>query len=180
MNKRNDMIAGASEAFDAAGFRGTGIDGILAPSGTSTRTLYKHFGSRDGLVLAVLADRDDRFMARLAQSNAAPVDAIFEVLREWLRERGANGCMLMRARGEFGSARQDVVALVRQRKRAFQEEIAARVRVETGDDDAELATQVWLLFEGATAAASIADLSVVDSAQRAARLLVTAAKERGR
>ncbi|WP_185983542.1 TetR/AcrR family transcriptional regulator [Aureimonas mangrovi] len=180
MDKRNDIIAGASEAFDAGGLRGAGIDGILAPSGTSTRTLYKHFGSRDGLVLAVLEDRDNRFMERLSQCDAAPVDAVFEVLRDWLRERGANGCMLMRARAEFGSGKADIVALVRERKRAFEEEVAARVEMETGREDAELATQIWLLFEGATAAASVADLSVVDAAQRAARLLVVAARERAR
>jgi AcrR family transcriptional regulator len=182
MDKRNDMIAGATHAFDAEGFRGIGIDGILAPSGVSTRTLYKHFGSRDGLVLAVLEERHRNFMDRLDLQcgNADPVGGLFDTLEQWLAEHGARGCMLLRARGEYAGANEDVVALVRRQKEEFQQEIGRRVETELGFADAGLATQIWLLFEGATAAASVADLSVVGLAKQAARVLVTAAQGRSR
>ncbi|MBB4005165.1 TetR/AcrR family transcriptional regulator [Aurantimonas endophytica] len=182
MNKRNDMIAGADLAFDAEGFRGIGVDGILAPSGASTRTLYKHFGSRDGLVLAVLEERHRAFMARLEAGGetADPIGALFDALEQWLVERGARGCMLLRARSEYAGANADVVALVRRQKHEFEAEIAARVKQVLGRADADLTVQVWLLFEGATAAASVADLSVVGAAKRAAANLLAAAGSRER
>ncbi len=124
MDKRNNMIAGAARAFEAEGFRGIGVDGILAPSGASTRTLYKHFGSRDGLVLAVLEERHRDFMGRLElqSGNADPVGGLFDTLEQWLIEHGARGCMLLRARSEYASANEDVVALVRRQKEEFERE----------------------------------------------------------
>lgn len=180
MDKRNDMIAGAALAFEAKGFRGIGIDGILAPSGASTRTLYKHFGSRDGLVLAVLERRHRNYMGRLeARGEAAdPVGELFDTLEQWLIEHGARGCMLLRARSEYASANEDVVALVRRQKEEFEREIARRVQTVLGCPDAELTAQIWLLFEGATAAASVSDLSVVGAAKRAAAILLAAARSR--
>ena len=182
MDKRNDMIAGAARAFEAEGFRGIGVDGVLAPSGASTRTLYKHFGSRDGLVLAVLEERHRDFMDRLElqRENADPVGGLFDTLERWLIEHGARGCMLLRARSEYASANEDVVALVRRQKEEFQQEIGRRVETALGFADAGLATQIWLLFEGATAVASVSDLSVVGLAKHAARVLVTAAQGRSR
>lgn len=182
MDKRNDMIAGAVRAFDAGGFRGIGVDGILASSGASTRTLYKHFGSRDGLVLAVLEERHRDFMNRLKprSGHADPIGELFDTLEHWLTEHGARGCMLLRARSEYAAANEDVVALVRRQKEEFEREVARRVETVLGFADGRLATQIWLLFEGATAAASVSDLSVVGAAKQAAGVLVAAAQGRSR
>ncbi|WP_198299051.1 TetR/AcrR family transcriptional regulator [Bordetella genomosp. 13] len=176
------MIDGAAQAFEARGFRGIGVDEVLAPSGASTRTLYKHFGSRDGLVLAVLQARHRDFMQRLHARGETgdPVAQLFHVLERWLVEHGARGCLLLRARSEYAAANEDIVALVRGQKEEFEREIARRVRAVLGRANAGLATQIWLLFEGATAAASVADLSVVAAARRAAAVLVMAARGRTR
>lgn len=88
--------------------------------------------------------------------------------------------MLLRARGEYAGANEDVVALVRRQKEEFEREIAKRVEATLGSADSRLATQVWLLFEGATAAASVSDLSVVGAAKQAAGVLVAAAQGRSR
>ncbi|MBM3605854.1 MAG: TetR/AcrR family transcriptional regulator [Alphaproteobacteria bacterium] len=176
MDKRHDMIVGAMSTFEAQGFRGTGVDAVLAPSGASTRTLYKHFGSRDGLVQAVLEQRHRDFMEQLGTARSDPVGELFSALERWLATHGSYGCMLLRARSEYAGANEAIVALVRRQKDDFNRKIACRIRAAIGRDDPELATQVWLLFEGATAAASVADLSVVGIARRAALALVKAAK----
>ena len=88
--------------------------------------------------------------------------------------------MLLQARSEYAGANEDVVALVRRQKEEFEREIGKRVETVLGSADACLATQIWLLFEGATAAASVSDLSVVGVAKHAAGVLVTAAQGRSR
>lgn len=178
MDKRSDIVAGAAGTFEADGFRGVGVDKLLAPSGASTRTLYKHFGSKEGLVLAVLEERHRRFGAWLesAGEGAGAVAALFDTLHHWLEEHGARGCMLLRARAEYSEANGEIVALVRRQKDEFRRAIAARVAAALGREDASLATQIWLLFEGATAAASVADLSVVDEAKAAAASLLQTAR----
>lgn len=173
------MIAGAVRIFEAEGFRGIGIDRVIEPSGVSTRTLYKHFGSRDGLVIAVLEARHRAFMDLLeADEGADPVGAMFDTLGAWMHTHGSRGCMLLRARSEYASACEAIVSLVHQQKDEFRAEIARRVRIALGQDDAQLATQVWLLFEGATAAASVASASVIDDAKDAALALLAHAGER--
>ncbi|WFS03578.1 TetR/AcrR family transcriptional regulator [Rhizobium tumorigenes] len=179
MDKRNDIIAGAERIFETQGFRGPGVDGILAPSRASTRTLYKHFGNRDGLVIAVLERRHNDFMARLYSRgpDADPIGDLFDIQEQWMRERGSKGCMLMRARGEYAGANSDIAELVTRQKQEFEREVAKRVEATLGKANAELATQIWLLFEGATATASISSQPVVDMAKRAARALVALARK---
>lgn len=178
MDKRTEMIAGASRIFDLEGFRGVGIDRVIEPSGVSTRTLYKHFGSRDGLVLAVLEARHASFMQQLTakSDNGDPIGSLFDTLHQWMAEQGARGCMLLRARSEYASASEAVVTLVQQQKKDFLEEVSRRIALALGHGDESLALQIWLLFEGATASASVASITVVDEAKRAALLLLNLAR----
>ena len=178
MEKHREILMGATRAFELEGFRGIGVDRILATSGASTRTLYKHFGSRDGLVLEVLKERHQEFMRRLAATDqsADPVGNLFDTLEQWFAEHGARGCMLLRAHSEYSSANRDIASLVRKQKQEFASEIARRVKQQIGRDDGNLATQIWIIFEGATAAASVSDLPVVPLARHAAGLLLAAAK----
>lgn len=180
MDKRNDMIRGASQVFDKEGFRGIGVDRVLAAVGASTRTLYKHFGSRDGLVIAVLEARHRAFMAQLAQapSPGNAVAACFETLKSWTEAHGARGCMLLRARSEYAAVNDDILALSTRQKAEYREEVARRVREDLGHEDMRLCTQVWILLEGATAAAGVAGVSVIDDAKEAALSLLDIARRR--
>jgi hypothetical protein len=108
--------------------------------------------------------------------SADAVATLFDTLRHWLEEHGARGCMLLRARAEYSEANEEIVALVRRQKDEFRRLLAVRVETALGRSDNSLATQIWILFEGATAAASVADLSVVDEAKAAAASLLDAAQ----
>lgn len=176
MDKRTEIITGAMRTFEAQGFRGIGVDAVLAPSGASTRTLYKHFGSRDGLVLAVVEQRHRAFMDRLAAAPNSGVEGLFEALSVWLDEYGARGCMLLRAHGEYAGSNADIVACVRRQKNEFLVELGRRIEQVLGRQDEALALQIWLLFEGATAAASVVGAHVVGAAKEAAETLLSRAR----
>lgn len=176
MSKRDEIITGATQTFEKHGFRGIGVDAVLLPSGASTRTLYKHFGSRDGLVLAVVDQRHRAFMHRLGAAPEGGVAELFEALAVWLAEFGARGCMLMRAHGEYAGSSPEIAEAVQGQKTEFLAEIGRRVEAELGRPDEALSLQVWLLFEGATAAASVAGAEVVEAARGAAEALVAEAR----
>lgn len=179
MDKRAHIVATAQKVFREEGFRGVGVDRVLELSGASTRTLYKHFGSKDGLAAAVLADRDRRFRVVLS-GEAAPargsVAALFDGLQRWMAEEGAHGCLFLRALGEYAAHDGGIADRVREHKEAVRAMIAARVAADLGRPDETVSSQVWLLFEGATAAAMVAGAEVVDAAKDAAAILVSAAK----
>jgi len=178
MTKRGEIIAGAMRAFEEHGFRGIGVDAVLAPSGASTRTLYKHFASREGLVLAVIEQRHRAFMDRLAAAPGGGVAGLFEALSDWQGEFGAHGCMLLRARSEYAGSSPDIAGTVARQKAEFRAEIGRRVEAEIRRPDEALSLQVWVLFEGAGAAATVVGAQVVGAAQAAAQALVAAARAR--
>ena len=56
-SRRDHLIDTALRLFYTGGFTATGIDKILAEAGVAKMTLYKHFRSKDDLILAVLIFR---------------------------------------------------------------------------------------------------------------------------
>ena len=60
-SKRDDLIDTALRLFYTQGFNATGIDKILAESGVAKMTMYKHFKSKDELIVAALERRDEQF-----------------------------------------------------------------------------------------------------------------------
>lgn len=59
--KRAQLIETATHLFNHLGVHATGIDRIAAEAGVTKRTLYKHFRTKEELVLAVLRDYDGVF-----------------------------------------------------------------------------------------------------------------------
>ncbi|MGY2437938.1 TetR/AcrR family transcriptional regulator, partial [Escherichia coli] len=87
----------------------TGMDRLAQAAGMSSRTLYKHAGSKNELIAAVLMTRGQRFLQRLELDS---VEALFDALARWMSEEGARGCLFLRAQGEIGSAVPEVAEAV--------------------------------------------------------------------
>ena len=58
--RRTQLIETALRLFYRNGFHATGIDKLLAEAGIAKMTLYKHFGSKDALILECLAEQIGR------------------------------------------------------------------------------------------------------------------------
>lgn len=82
MNIKNKLISAAESLFDRNGFTATGMDRLTQAAGISSRTLYKHAGSKSALIAKVLTERDKRFLRRL---EVRSVDALFKALEDWVR-----------------------------------------------------------------------------------------------
>ena len=66
-----DRIAGAArDLFHKHGVRGIGVDAIAEAAGTNKMTLYRHFGSKDDLIIECLRD-----VAREADAWWAEIEA---------------------------------------------------------------------------------------------------------
>lgn len=178
MDKKTDIAASAAQLFAEEGLRRIGIDHISAHVGASTRTIYKHFGSRDGLVLAALESRHRAYMDDLKMDSlhSHPIGSLFDTLQRWSENFGALGCLLLRASIEYRVANAEIVKQVDRQKREFRQEITRRVDVLLGYDDPRLCAQIWILLEGATAAASLGKAEVIGDAKTAALLLLASAQ----
>ncbi|MFJ4561743.1 TetR/AcrR family transcriptional regulator [Streptomyces massasporeus] len=66
VERRRAMVDAAIELFARQGVRGTGVAAIAERAGATPSALIHHFGSKDGLVRAVLEEADRRALQRLS------------------------------------------------------------------------------------------------------------------
>ncbi|OSQ41746.1 TetR family transcriptional regulator [Thalassospira sp. MCCC 1A01428] len=176
MDIKTNLMTAAERLFDRNGFTATGMDRLTQAAGLSSRTLYKHVGSKVALMGLVLSEREKRFMARLEVDS---IDAVFAVLEGWVRDEGARGCLFLRAYGETGGDMPEISRVVLAHKAAMRAKIADIIAQEVGGNDetnATLTEQIVVLIEGATAAAIYRGPEAVMAARKAAAIIVAQAR----
>lgn len=173
MDTTTKVITAAERLFDWHGYMATGMDRLTEAAGVSSRTLYKHAGSKAQLMGRVLNERDRRFMARI---EVGSVDALFAALEDWVRVEGMRGCLFLRSRAETGGDTPEIAEAVAAHKEAFRQRIGEIVAADLGHDDSALTEQVMVLFEGATHAAVYRGAKAVSAARAAAAILVERAR----
>lgn len=169
MDIKERIVDAAEKLFDTNGFTATGMDQLTNAADVSSRTLYKHVGSKAGLLSAVLGERDRRFQNHI---DVQSIDALFDALADWMRVEGARGCLFLRALGETGAREPQIEEAVRAQKHVLEQRIRDIVSAELGVADDELASQVLVLFEGATATAAYRGPEAAVIARDAARSLM--------
>lgn len=174
MDTKKTILEAAEPLFDRNGFMASGIDRLTDAAGVSSRTLYKYFGSKTGVIAAVLDERDRRFRSRF---DVWTVDALFAALEDWVRVEGARGCLFLRALGETGGDTPEISAAVWTQKAFLRERIGDIVRVEINEPREKLVDQLLVLFEGATAAAAYRGPMAASAAREAAGILVSSARK---
>ena len=92
------ILKAAAEVFTRRGIHAAGINEIVEAAGAWKLTVYKNFGSKDGLVEAVLTDRTHRVRAwqnhavEQAGTGREKILAVFDLMANWYAEAGFRGC----------------------------------------------------------------------------------------
>jgi AcrR family transcriptional regulator len=174
---RERILAGVDRLFYAQGIKSVGVDAIAAELGISKKTLYRHFPSKDELVIGYLRAR---FRPLPEASTKAPAEQILANL-EWIARSLTSagdfrGCAFLNVLAELGNedseARKLAVAY-KESRRLWYRDLLSQLDV---DDPDTLATQLSLLVDGAYAAVLIRkDPAMMRPAIAAARTLLKAA-----
>jgi AcrR family transcriptional regulator len=161
-SRKEHLVATAGRLFDAHGYHQVGVDLIMRESGVSKTTLYKHFASKEDLIVEVLRRRSEHVLARMKSAlkrieaerpEAAPAQrlaAITADLMAWIEGGAYFGCNFVRAASEYQSPGHPVQAQARAHKAA----VSALVAEAVGDQDAPA---IMLVLEGALATALVSD-----------------------
>lgn len=182
---RAAILDAATQVLYERGLDGIGVAGLCAHLGVSKETLYRHFGSKDGLVQAVLEARSDRVTRWLADAVTAagddPADqltALFDTLQGWYAEPAFRGCALVNAAAQHhtGSVR---ATTTRHLGRYLELLTGIAGRAGTADPH-RLARQLLILVEGATVVADQHDRDRAGEDAREAALTLLAAAGRVR
>lgn len=155
-NARERILSAATELFSSQGIRATGVDSIVNLANTSKMSLYKHFSSKETLIVAYLQNRAAEFWTRLiAQGDGTartPKDrllGIFDVLGKWIAAPDFQGCPLIKASVEFpdqSHAVHQVSAAFYRKLQNHMADLSARAGARFPE---RLAGQLCALFEGA-------------------------------
>jgi AcrR family transcriptional regulator len=109
---RERILGAAYDLFSRRGIRAVGTEEVIERAGVAKATLYRHFATKDALVLAVLERREQLWTHGLIEERSASLGstpeeqllAIFDVLHEWIQNRdGFEGCSFVNVLLELGA-----------------------------------------------------------------------------
>jgi AcrR family transcriptional regulator len=177
---RERILATAYDLFSRHGIRAVGVDRIIAESGVAKMSLYRHFPSKDDLVIAFLEQREERWtkdwlkaeVERRADTGAERLLAIFDVFGEWFQTPDFEGCSFINVLLEFDEAGHPIrVSCVEHLAaiRGYVGEFAAQAGAK--DPDA-LARQWHILMKGSIVSAGEGDKQAAARARSLGELLL--------
>jgi AcrR family transcriptional regulator len=177
---RERILGAAYELFASNGIQAVGIDAVISRSGVARQTLYRHFASKEDLVLAFLERREQEWtrswledeVRGRADEPTAQLLAVFDVFDEWFSRADFEGCSFINVMLEHPDpgdplhlASVSYLAGIR----GFLEGLAR----EAGIADAKNFAREWhILMKGCIVAAGEGDQAAARRAQRIAGLLL--------
>ncbi len=171
------IVDTAYELFSTRGVRAVGVDELIERAGVAKATFYRHFGSKDELVLAFLERRERVWTLEWVEAEARrrgataeeQLLAIFDLFDEWFHEKSFEGCSFINVMLEFGSGEHELArasARYLENIRRVVRRLAKEARLR---DPSGFALSWHILMKGSIIQAVEGDL---DAAKRAKELAV--------
>lgn len=161
---RERILDAAGQLFYVRGIRAVGMAEIVTAAGCGKNVLYRHFPSKDELVLAYLqrsAEQLDASMdAAVAGLDEIPSAALVAITREVadrVTARGFRGCPFRNYLREMRDPSDAPGRFALTEVRALRKRVDRLVVDVDTDEPALLADRVWLVLEGLYASAPYGD-----------------------
>ncbi|HEU4848945.1 MAG TPA: TetR/AcrR family transcriptional regulator [Terrimesophilobacter sp.] len=112
----------ATDLFYREGIRLVGVDRLISESEVTKATFYKHYRSKDNLVIAYVAgrhDHDKEHIEELIRQSSGPAEALSSIvglILAALHRPGFRGCLYLNAAAEFPEPTHPVRGLVVQHR----------------------------------------------------------------
>ncbi len=154
---RERLLGTASELFYREGIHAVGVDLIVAEAEVTRATFYRHFPSKEDLVVAYLGVEDANIRAALDQAQAAmgehPVELlglVIEGLAEDVALHHTRGCPFINAAAEYPDPMSSVRQAVDTHRAWFREQLRRALEAaDTTADPVEAAGELVLLRDAA-------------------------------
>jgi AcrR family transcriptional regulator len=176
---RGRILAAAYELFASRGIRDVGVDEVVERAGVAKGTLYRHFPSKDDLVIAFLELREERWTLDWVEGEArrrgtTPEEqllAIFSMFDEWFHREDFEACSFINVLLEMGPAHPAGKASVQHL--ANIRSIVRKLAEASGLRDPESFARSWhILMKGSIVSAAEGDAEAAQRARSMARLLI--------
>jgi AcrR family transcriptional regulator len=158
---KSALFQTAARLFYRQGYRATGVDTIAAASGIGKMTLYRHFASKDDLIVAYLRDSDRAFWEYFEASTQGAPDArgkllaFFEGLQGYVTAPACCGCPFLNLASEYPQADYPGHQVANEHKQAVRARLLQLCREAGARQPGVLADALALLMDGAYMAARL-------------------------
>ena len=159
---RQRILDTASTLFYERGVRAVGVDLVVDESGVAKTSLYRHFRTKDDLIVAFLEREDVEFWAQWDEVAARHVDdpvAEIEAHMRWIGKRLARanyrGCPQINVAAEFAEAAHPAREVSRHHMQAMRKRLAELAKRFGAARPNDLAAQLGVLVNGAFVSASM-------------------------
>jgi AcrR family transcriptional regulator len=180
VSARERILTAAYDLFSRRGIRAVGTDEVIERAGVARATLYRHFATKDELVLAVLRRREELWThglieERSRQRGDTPEEqllAIFDVMHDWFQLRDRyEGCSFINVLLEVGADHPVGQACITHIEHV--RDIVRHRAVAAGLIDVEDFASSWhILMKGAIILAAVGDLDAALRGRRMATALI--------
>ncbi len=174
---RQRILDTASALFYARGVRAVGVDLVVEDSGVAKTSLYRHFRTKDDLIVAFLEREDvefwgqwDEVAARHAGDPAGEIEAHMRWIGKRLARANYRGCPQINVAAEFAEADHPAREVSKRHMLAMRQRLAELARQLGAARPNDLAAQLGLLVNGAFVSASML------SPDEATRVLLASAR----
>lgn len=156
---RTRILYTARRLFESDGYAAVGVDRIVAEADIAKMTLYRHFPSKDDLIIAHLEASNDHYLAWLDAAVADmddPADKLLGMLTaigEFATSPACPGCTFQVAAAEFPDPSHPVHAVASANKAAVRDRFRRLASEAELTDPDSVADQLMLVMDGALAAA---------------------------
>lgn len=160
---REKIAANLENAFSQYGFAQPSVAQLKVACNVSLRTLYKHYPSKETMIIAALEYRHKRYIAfLLSESRSTGIEGIlhiFEKLNQWMAEFAPHGCLSVNAIAAFPENKimKEAVNRHKQEVRGLLDQLSQRE---------DLSTELFLLHEGVSSVWPTLGNASVISAQK--------------
>jgi AcrR family transcriptional regulator len=181
---RDRILETASSLFYAQGYRAVGIDRIIADSGVAKMTFYKHFPSKDDLIVAYLRNANKQFwtwLETITANTSNPrerLEMAFDAIAKLASSPACMGCAFAHAAAEFPDIAHPGHAAALEHKNAVLTWLEREARNMNARDPKALCADLMMVIDGAwTAARMFGGGNHAARAGQAARVLIAAQLE---
>lgn len=128
------ILETANTLFYDEGIRSVGVDRLISESGVTKATFYKHYGSKDRLIVEYISGRDvmtrgfiDQIMAGASTPDAS-IRALVDMIVAEVEGPGFRGCPFINAAMEFTDSRHPVRQVVAEHREWYAGRVADAFR----------------------------------------------------
>jgi anti-anti-sigma factor len=177
---RERILSAAYDLFSRSGIRFVGVDTITDEADVAKMTLYRNFNGKNGLALAFLDLREERWVkgwlqaetqARAA-SPAAQLLAVFDLFTEWFERDDFEGCPFVTSLLEFEDRADPVRQACVEHLAGIRAHLCELATAAGAREPERFAAQWHILLEGSIVSAQAGDLDAAMKARELGMLLL--------